>query len=137
MKMPPPDKSSKRPGLVVAVGMTKPKSGPSGQSGPSGGRMPPPGIDHPEPHDRDETSGGKATAEKALVVREDHHCDSCMNWIPDSGECQKVEGFFSPQDACLRYFRHANEEDEQAEPDADEQGGSSDMDADDQAGMRA
>lgn len=139
MKMPPPktDGSSKRPGLVVAVGMTKPKSGQSGQSGPSGGKMPPPGIDHPEPHDQDETSGGKATAEKALVVRDTHHCKDCLNWMGDTGECEKVEGTFSPEDACLRYFTHASESDEQ-EPDADEQGGPPDMDSDDQAsGMSA
>jgi hypothetical protein len=79
-------------------------------------RMPPPGLDHVEEHDTAGAGAGdegaKATREKALVIPDDHHCKDCANWTPESGDCSKVEGNFTPDSACLRYFAHLNEEDE-------------------------
>ena len=109
-RMPPPGPSNKKPGLVIAVGVPKGASG-------KGNRMPPPGLDHVEEHDTAAPGaageGAKATREKALVIPDDHHCKDCANWTPETGECAKVEGNFSPDAACLRYFGHLNAEDEQ------------------------
>lgn len=58
---------------------------------------------------------------------ESDHCKNCQNWHADTGECDKVEGTWSPDDACVKYFTPMG----QGEPDADEQGGPPDYDADD------
>lgn len=113
-RMAPPD--SKGPDMVIAIG-AKPKES-------SNGRMKPPGTpDDPQ-------GGGKATDEEAGAVMESDHCKNCKNWHADTGECDKVEGVWSPDDACVKYFEPVGG----GEPDADEQGGTSDYDADDQPG---
>ncbi len=115
----------KKPAVAIAVGVGKP-----GGMAPPGMEDDDEGIDHPEAHDQSAESGGKVTREKALFIPADHHCKDCVNYDASSGDCSKVEGVFDAEDSCLRYFRHANPEDE--EPDADDQGGPPDMDADDQ-----
>ena len=111
-RMSPPGPSNKKPGLMIAIGV--PRGGP-GKSG--SGRMPPPGLDHVEQHDTAPPGAGdegaKATREKALVIPDDHHCKDCANWTPESGDCAKVEGSFEPDAACIRYFQHLDEADEQ------------------------
>jgi len=128
-RMPAPDseeedpKKKKKPELVVAIGVgSKP-----------GGRKPAPG----EPEQEKELSGasdpmesnaiqpkadggfsassGKASPEEALVVREDHHCKDCSNWMPQTGECSVVDGVWAPEDACLRYFEAGSPGDEAEE----------------------
>ena len=122
-----PPGMKKKPGLMIAVGVGKPKGGPMRPPGMDDDE----GIDHVEEHDTDDESGGKVSREKALVVPEDHHCSECLNYDATSGECSKVEGIFEAQDACLRYFKHAQPEDEESEPDEDDRGGAPDMDSDD------
>ena len=119
MPMPPPGMDRKKPDAVIAVGVGMPKK--------PGGRMPPPGME-PE---GDEGGGGKQSPEEALVVREDKHCSTCAHWSPQTGECAKVEGMFSPQDACLRYWEEGGSDHE--EPDEDDMGGAPDQDEDDMA----
>lgn len=111
--MPPPG-GRKPGGLMIAIGM--PKGGAKNQASTA-----------PEPAPDDQPSN-KMSAEDALVIREDKHCRNCANYMAESGECEKVDGMFSPDDACLRYFEPAGSD--QDEPDADEQGGPSDADAD-------
>ena len=122
----PPPRAGKKPVVGVMIGIGKgPKMPP-----PSGG--PPEGIDHAEAHDQSPDSGGKATREKALVIAEDHRCNDCANWDASSGDCEKVEGVFTPGMACLRYFTHANAEDEEPDEDDMQDGsGAPDDDSDD------
>lgn len=116
--MPPPGAGGK-PSLVIAVG-TKP--GNSDRN--SDGRMPPPG--------QSQSSGsGKSSPEEAGVVLDSEHCIDCANYHPDTGECDTVEGTYSPQDGCAKYFTPISGD---KEPDADDQSaGPSDNDADDQS----
>lgn len=72
---------------------------------------------------------GKASAEEAGVVLDSEHCIDCKNYHPDTGECDKVDGIYSPQDGCHEYFTAI---DHGGEPDADDAGGVPDGDADDQ-----
>ena len=123
-----PPGMKKKPGLVIAVGVGKPKGGP----------MKPPGMDDDEMPDSptdEKSDGSKVPREKALVIEEDHRCSNCEHYDATSGECAKVEGYFDPGAACLRYFEPMGDEDSD-EPDADDAGGPPDMDADDtQGGM--
>ena len=117
--MAPPGIKSSKPTMATQSAGPKPPGIPEDE-----------GLDHVEEHDEDK-EGGKATREKALYIPEDHHCGQCVNYEVTSGECSKVEGYFEPEAACLRYFKHVDESDEEKEPDADDMGGPSDGDADD------
>ena len=88
-------------------------------------RMPPPGG-------LVNSSKGKATPEDSQVIRANEHCIDCSNYDPTSGECEKVQGSFDPQDACSEYFSAIGSD----EPDADDEGGASDADADDEGTMQ-
>jgi hypothetical protein len=113
MAMMPPPGMKKKPAVTIAVGIGKPKG------------MPPPGSLKDEPPAPDEVpaEGGekKVSAEDALVVRADKHCDSCANYDAASGDCAKVDGYFDPSDACLRYYEPVSD-DEGAEDPAEEAG---------------
>jgi hypothetical protein len=120
--MPPPG-SGKKTGLMVAIGIGKPKA-PMPKGGPDSG------MDGQQAA----SQGKKATPEEAHVVREDRHCKSCRNYQPESGECSKVQTTFAPEDACLVYFEPMSGADDEDEPDEDDMGGSPDGDEDDYSG---
>lgn len=115
------------PGLAVII---HPGGGPP-DAGPKGGgpKMPPPG------QELEHAGGNKATPEEAGVIRDDEHCSNCTHYVADTGECEKVEGYLSPDDTCEKYFEPLKGDSD--EPDSDEQGGPSDNDADDQPGGQA
>lgn len=124
---PPP--GAKKPGLMVTVGVGKPK-------GPTDDAMPKPPMDDAalKPPDDAPMGGGgdkggdeekKCSPERAIVIRADEHCRDCKNYEPTTGECHEVEGQYSPDDACYAYFESMNE------PDADDMGGAPDQDTDD------
>lgn len=108
--MPPP---GEKPALAIAIGVPK-KSADNGKQAP----------------DDNKDQGGKMPVEEALVVRSDKHCNNCENYQPETGDCEKVEGSFDPDDACMRWFTPMGGAGHD-EPDADEYGGASDNDADD------
>jgi hypothetical protein len=103
----------------------------------SGGPPPPPpgmkdvpgqmGMGDDKPDDQSGDSSGKMPPEKALVIRAGHNCEDCQNYHDDTGECDKVEGQFSPDDACLREFEAKTD----SEPDSDDQMPESNDSADD------
>jgi hypothetical protein len=90
--MPPP--GGKKPGLTVAIGVGPSKSGPPGDDKPDT-----PDESTPKPED-----GGKVSPEQAVVLRAGEECHMCQNYAPESGECSKVEGYFDPEDRCIKYF---------------------------------
>ncbi len=115
--MAPPGMKGKKPGIMIAVGVDKPKG------------MKAPGLEDKAPMKPDaEDEGGKASVAEAHKVGADQHCKDCANYQAESGECSKVDGYWDPEDACVRYFEAAGNEEE---PDADDQGGAPDADADD------
>ncbi len=152
--MPPPmfgsKKKKKTPGVVVEVGIGKAKppkfgedpdeedepddSDPDEMDEDESDESADAGLDHVEEHDEDPMqtgpSGAKASREKAVFVPSTHHCQECLNYQPETGECEKVDGIMDPNDLCIRYFKHVNESDEHTEPDDDQMGGPSDHDAD-------
>lgn len=95
---PPP---GSKPALMIAIG-------------PKPDKMPPPDSDENEPGDDDQPTSGKASREDALVITADKSCGHCEHFQGDS--CEKVEGSFSPDDRCLRYFE-ASGGDESADDD--------------------
>jgi len=123
--MPPPGASSgKKPGLTVAIGV--------------GPKMPPPGASQMaqaaadgDPDDSMPASGaGKISADKAISVKANEHCKDCQNYAPESGECQKVDGYWEPEDACVREFKPiAGNQDPDNDGDVDD-GGAGDTDQD-------
>jgi hypothetical protein len=88
----------KKPGLVIAVGVGKPKNG----------EMPPPmpkSADDGEGEDPSEEAGGKKhSREEAHFVPASRHCKDCENYEATSGDCKEVEGVFDAEDSCLTYF---------------------------------
>jgi hypothetical protein len=102
--MPPP--GSDGPGLAIMIGVPK---------GDRGGKMAPPGSDAPQ-------EGGKASPEEAGVRREDEKCIDCENYDPQTGDCSKVAGTFSPQDTCGLYFHAVDDDESNEQPDADDSG---------------
>jgi hypothetical protein len=102
-KMPPPGSA---PGHGVAIVISP--------SHDAGGKMPPPGMGQ-------SAGGGKSSPEEAGVVRSDAHCIDCENYAPDTGSCAKVQGTFSPDDACSKYFEPVNDDESSESPDADDQ----------------
>ena len=106
-KMPPPGGDS--PGLAIMIGV------PHGKDG----KMPPPGMeDKPQ-------GSGKASPDDAKVVHADQHCIDCQQYHPDTGDCDKVDGSFDPQDGCHMYFTEvADDEGAEGEP---AEGGSDDQ----------
>lgn len=115
--MPPPGLPKKK-GLVIAVGIGKPKM--------PAPKMPGEDMDTPsastEPGGANEPDPSKM--EKAGVIRADHHCQQCENWEPDTGNCTVLGPGFAPDDACLRYFEEMDDEDEDSpeDPDASTEG---------------
>jgi hypothetical protein len=98
----------KKPGIMIAVGVGKPK----------GDGMPPPGMHDEEPPKPPAEEGGggqKHSREDALVVNEDQRCANCQNYDATSGECSEVEGYFDPGASCLRYFEPAGAADDEPE----------------------
>ncbi len=120
--MAPPGMKKKKPALVVDVAVGKDK-----------GPMKPPGMasDEPEmPETPDMGSGGKKhSVEEAHKVAENEHCSDCVHYQAESGECETVDGYWDPDDACVRFFEAGGASEE---PDADDGGGAPDNDADDQ-----
>lgn len=109
--MPPPEKG---PAVIIGIGAKKP-----GDDGAP-----------PSPDGSGNGGAGKASPHKAIVITADSHCKDCQNYHPDTGECDKVEGSFEPEDACHAYFTPISGDQDQ-EPDADDMGGAPDNDADD------
>ena len=130
--MPPPGP----PKTVIAIGIgpKKPGDGPQGDERPSGmpkgEDMPPEPLTPPSAGAAgapgDEEDEGKASPEKAIVIRADNHCKDCKNYDTMTGDCSEVEGVFQPEDGCWSFFSGMHDE-----PDADEAGGAPDADADD------
>jgi hypothetical protein len=125
-RMPPPGTSgTPGKGVAIMIGIphdphdpNDPNDAGSRMPGRMPGRMSPPGLD---------AGSGKASPDEACVVREDAHCIDCENYSVDDGSCSKVEGQFSPQDACAKYFEPVNDnESDEGEPSTggdDDQGG--------------
>jgi hypothetical protein len=87
---------------------------------PKSGDAPPKanGADKP-PADDKKDEGGKASAEEALVIRADDGktCQACENYEPTDGSCSAVDGVYSPDDRCLRYFEKLGGEGDDDEQD--------------------
>ncbi len=115
-RMSPPGES---PSLVIAVGHDGPRS--------SSGKMPAPGENAPQ-------EGGKASAQDAGAVMSDAHCVDCANWHPDTGECDKVEGVWEPEAACVKFFTPLHDTDHDAEQEGPAGGDSDDNAAPDAGG---
>lgn len=123
--MDPPTPPGKKKGLMIAIGIGKPKmppptmpgddSGDDGDSadaamaaaapasagaGKGAGSAPDSDTDTPDP----------SKMEKAGVIRANHHCQNCENWEPDTGNCSVLGPGFAPDDACLRYFEELGED---------------------------
>lgn len=75
--------------------------------------------------------GAKASPEEAIAIRADEHCRNCENYIPESGQCQKVDGQWMPDDACKRYFQAAQQ---QQDDEGGDEGSGADPSANDQDG---
>jgi len=88
--------------LIIGIGAKKPGGPPPRPSGMND--MPSARDESPESSDENSDDSGKKSPEEALVIRAGHDCDDCRNYHSDTGECDKVEGQFSPEDQCLRYF---------------------------------
>ena len=86
------------------------------------GKMGPPGMEDDAPAPDGEPSGGKASVAEAHKVGAEQHCSDCKNYQAESGDCTKVEGYWDPDDACVRYFTPMGGEDESAEDPAEEAG---------------
>ena len=70
---------------------------------PFPGKNAPP-ADPTEPDEDDAPgAGGKASRAAAHIVSADEHCGDCANFEGDS--CSKVQGSFSPEDACIKFFQ--------------------------------
>lgn len=90
--------------------------------------MAPPGSPKEMPEEEPESSG-KHTAEEAHAVREDQHCKDCRHYQADSGDCDTVAGYWSPDDACIRFFEAGGGDDEEAEDPMEEAGESPEEEA--------
>lgn len=110
--MPPPGSKKKMP---------MPDMAPKG--------MRPPGSKEMPPEEKPEEEGGKHTAEEAHPVRADQHCKDCANYQAESGDCSKVDGYWDPEDACVRFFEAGSGDDEDAEDPAEEAGESPEEEA--------
>lgn len=86
--------------------------------------MPPPGDDSPKPAMKEGTDNGagkKVSVADAHKVGADQHCSQCQHYMGASGECEKVDGVWDPEDACVKYFTPASGGDEESpEEDASE-----------------
>lgn len=91
----------------IIIGIGKKAGGPPPR--PSGMNDMPGMRDDSAPPDDGNEDSGKVSPEDALVIRAGHDCDDCQNYHSDTGECDKVEGQFSPEDTCLRYFEPKSE----------------------------
>lgn len=92
--------------------------------------MPPPGSPKEmPPEEKPEEAGGKHTAEEAHPVRADQHCKDCANYQGESGDCSKVDGYWDPEDACVRFFEAGSGDDEAAEDPMEEVGESPEEEA--------
>lgn len=112
---------------------TRPGSPPSRSSTPPrsfGRSAPPPSPSRSAVADQDaddqgaNSDAGKVPRDKAHLVMADEHCGDCQNFLGDS--CKKIQGQFSPDDACVKYFKPmvGGAPGGDDEPDADDQGGS-------------
>lgn len=98
------------PGLMVAIGMAKPKQGPpasvrSRPSPSSPSSMPNAPADPMAPQ---HGMGGKASEDEAGFVDSDNRCGDCVNWHLDSNSCDKVEGSMMSGDGCRKFYEPRN-----------------------------
>lgn len=100
-----PAPGEKKPGLMVAIS-AGPKGAPDDPNAP--------------PDDPNGGGGEKHELESAGVIREDKHCKACENYDPSSGDCAKLPGSFSPEDACLKHFEAIGDDENAEPPDADD-----------------
>jgi hypothetical protein len=127
--MPPP---GKKPGLMIAIGVPKPKDGDpdaknddveaqSGDSTPSAADSKPPEAEtKPTPANSDavparrdnpdEEAGEKADPARALVSHADENCGNCENYDPTTGNCEEVEGVYAPDDRCWAFWEAIGDE---------------------------
>lgn len=91
------------PAIIIGVGR---KKGPPSMPPPEDGAPAKPkmGDDSNKPA----TPGKKASIAAAHKVGADQHCSNCTNYQAQSGECDKVQGMWEPDDACVRYFTPAS-----------------------------
>jgi hypothetical protein len=139
--MEPPAPPDKKKGLMIAIGIGKPKMPPpkppadeddddtpdTTASGNGGGddaapAAPPDATPAPAGGGADTDDNSDAAdprkMEKAGIIRADHHCQNCENWEADTGNCTILGPGFAPDDACLRYFEEASgDEDQNSAPD--------------------
>lgn len=109
----------KRPGLTIAIGLPRKQGPPPADDASAAPTAAPDATDPDAP-----AEGGKASAAEAWVTKADEHCKDCSNYHPDTGECDAVEGYYQPEDACKKYFEAVGE-------------GAGDEDAGPMAGMGA
>lgn len=114
-------------GLMIALGVEKPKPGlppPVGSSKPS---APPPAA-APDPVMDEGMQGedGKADPDEAGVVLASEKCGDCSNWHYDTGDCDAVSGNYKALDGCRKYFEAKSTSElgaeMETEPDADDVG---------------
>lgn len=107
MAKPFPDSPRSSPGVAVMASKPKPPGPPD-----SGDNMP-----DAEP-DADDS---KMSAERALVTHADENCGNCSHWDEATGECEKVEGVFKPDDRCFAAYwpKEAQADPAGAEPEGD------------------
>lgn len=105
-KMPPP--GTKKPDVVVAVGVPKPKDG---DMSPGGDDMPPkPDAMGATGDPPDDESDEKMDPAKALVSHADENCGNCENYDPTTGDCEKVSGTYAPDDRCFVFYEATGDE---------------------------
>jgi hypothetical protein len=93
-------------------------------------KMPPPGLKKPdlavaveiEPkpgmRNEDDDAQGKESEADAIVLRGgEKTCESCAHYRAESGDCEKVQGQFGPDDRCLRYYDAGSEQAEEMNED--------------------
>lgn len=85
-----------KPGLDIIIGIGKPKGGlPPRPGAPAGAGDP----------DKDlEANGQKADPEEAQVFHIAQNCGACDNFQPETGSCKVVDGQYSPDTGCIKYF---------------------------------
>ena len=111
-------------GLMIALGVKKPKPGLPSPIGGSKQSTPPPAAS-PEVEPQQNGMGGKASPDDAGLVDADNRCGDCMNWSYADNSCSKVEGMMSACSGCRKYFepKSTSESDGMSpEPDADDTG---------------
>lgn len=117
---------SKKPGLTVVLGIGKPgaakppmpsapwAAGPKGLASKSAPPSPKGGPPGPDADEDLEKSGTKASAEDASVFDPSKNCGACSNYSQADGTCRVVEGNFTPDQGCVKYFESSPDDDDLA-----------------------